>query len=168
MSQNRNTIPKDSSPHALRRRRDTIDEPESAPRPVIQFSEPYADERTRSDAKELDRRVLAAIELLEMDLARDWSVSELADCVGLSTSHFRSVFAVCIGRSPCAYLRQKRLLQAKDLLVTSSLPIRIIMQKVGLPDPSHFSRDFARTFGSSPTQYRRRHGQCRRSSKSAK
>jgi len=43
---------------------------------------------------------------------------------------------------------------AESLLVTSFLTIKEIAVKVGLPDDSHFVRDFEKIYGVSPSQFR--------------
>ena len=50
--------------------------------------------------------------------------------------------------SPHQYLRLLRMERAGYLLETS------FTRKVGVPDESHFSRDFKEVYGASPTRYR--------------
>src|SRR5688572_8226364 len=66
------------------------------------------------------------------------------------------VFRSETGMSPIQYLRSVRMERARELLQTSFLSVREIARQAGLGDHSHFSRDFKRTYGSTPTLNRNR------------
>jgi AraC-like DNA-binding protein len=44
--------------------------------------------------------------------------------------------------------------KAKELLETTCLRVKEIMNQVGIRDESHFARTFKKLYGVSPTQYR--------------
>lgn len=52
------------------------------------------------------------------------------------------------------YLRAYRLNKARELLITTSIPVGIIAEQVGYPDALYFSRVFKKRFGMTPTYYR--------------
>lgn len=56
--------------------------------------------------------------------------------------------------SPIKYLKLLRMEKAKHLLETSFLSVKEITYRVGINDESHFVRDFKKTYGKAPTQYR--------------
>jgi AraC-like DNA-binding protein len=83
-----------------------------------------------------------------------WTVSELARNVGLSDSRFYHLFHRDAGVSPARYLRECKLREAAHLIQTTSLPVKDVLQIVGVDDPSHFIRNSRKRFGLCPTLYR--------------
>jgi AraC-like DNA-binding protein len=118
--------------------------------------------RTTGDATglrnvaDVDPRVRTAIHLVRTESARAWTVEGLAQMVSLSASHLRKLFVRELGVTPKTFLKRHQMTQAVDLLTSSHLRVKEIMRRVGASDPSHFTRDFAARFGSSPTTFRRR------------
>lgn len=82
------------------------------------------------------------------------TVNELSDASGLSPAQFRRLFHQSVGISPMAFLTERRLETACNLLATTELTINEIASQVGISSVSYFTRLFTRTFGTSPGQYR--------------
>lgn len=99
----------------------------------------------------LFRKVTA---LIEDRLAEDLSLAELASEVGLSPSHFSSVFRKTTGLSPHQYIVQRRLERAQHLLTSTRLSIGEIAAAVGFYDQSHLVRHMRRVMGITPTYIR--------------
>jgi transcriptional regulator GlxA family with amidase domain len=59
------------------------------------------------------------------------------------------------GLTPMEDLRQLRLEAARDLLLTTDLPLKAIAPRTGLGDEYHLSRLFRRAFGIAPGALRR-------------
>lgn len=89
-------------------------------------------------------------------LDRTVRVAEIAGAVNLGTSHFTRLFRAATGLTPLQYLRSLRLQQARRLLEASFFTVKEVMAAVGYNDPSHFTRDFVRTHGLTPTEVRTR------------
>jgi AraC family transcriptional regulator, carnitine catabolism transcriptional activator len=102
----------------------------------------------------LDERVAYAIALMKRHRSEPLSVDEIARAVNLSPSYLRRLFQDAMGRSPAQFDRERRLDQARELLMRSFLTVKQVMAEVGWSDPSHFSREFKRRFGVSPTSMR--------------
>lgn|ERR1041384_1283028 len=102
----------------------------------------------------MDRRIHAAIKLMERQLRAELSLAEIAQAVNLSPSRFCHLFKATTGLPPAQYFKALRLSAAKKLLETSMLNIKEIMSRVGIKDKSHFSREFKRAYGVTPKQYR--------------
>lgn len=85
--------------------------------------------------------------------ACNYRAPELAQWLGVSTRHLRRVFANQFGCSPAAWLREQRL-QAACRLLLSGTPIKEVAFELGFRQVSHFSRDFRRYFGRSPSSWR--------------
>ena len=104
----------------------------------------------------MDRRIEAAIKIIHAEVHRNIPVSELAQQVRLSTSHFIRLFKAETSLSPKQYVRCMRMKQAEALLDESFLSVKEIAASVGMGDRSHFSRDFKRLYGHTPTHFRDR------------
>jgi AraC-like DNA-binding protein len=102
----------------------------------------------------VDYRVQQAIGLIRDGSQKKFSVAALARAVGLSSSRFHHLFKTETGRSPAQYLHDLRMEQAKALLATTELTIEQILIRFGIKDRSHFEREFKKSHGLTPTQYR--------------
>lgn len=102
----------------------------------------------------MDRRVAFLRKRMLSDLEREWTSEEMAHLVELSTSRLEKLFKLHTGLPPIQCLRHLRLEQARELLENSFKPVKVIAALVGLPDQSHFTRDFKAKYGCTPTEYR--------------
>jgi AraC family L-rhamnose operon transcriptional activator RhaR len=96
-----------------------------------------------------------AMRLLDADLARRWTLTDLADELHLTPGHLVRLFKAATGLPPMAYLAQLRAEHAAVLLLHSSEPITGIGRAVGWPDQNHFARRFKAHYGISATSYRK-------------
>lgn len=96
-----------------------------------------------------------AIWYMQGAYARNVSVQEIADFVGLSRSQLFRVFEKNCGQSPKAVLQGMRLHQALMLLEQSSLPVEQVALSVGFRNGGQFSAAFRGKYGISPQQRRR-------------
>lgn len=95
-----------------------------------------------------------AAELLRGEPERRWSVTELAKEIHLSKSQLGRVFAEAYGKSPIAYLTMLRVERMASLLRTTDAPITAIAHEVGWGDADFATRQFRRSVGITPSQYR--------------
>lgn len=103
----------------------------------------------------LDRRRLArVIEYIEDNLENDISVVELASVASFSLYHFARAFHVSTGRSPHAYVAERRIDMAKHLLAYSGVPLSTIAASCRFSSQSNFSKAFQNATGYSPGRYR--------------
>jgi transcriptional regulator GlxA family with amidase domain len=84
------------------------------------------------------------------------ALTELAEHVGLSVSHFSQLFKVHIGFSPIDYFINLKIQYACHLLETTTRAIRDIANALGYEDAYYFSRLFRKLMGTSPANYRKR------------
>lgn len=89
-----------------------------------------------------------------MELGRAWSIVDFSALMGLSSSQVHRRFRKVVGSSPMNWLRRERMNAAKRLLVQTDTPISEVALCCGYPDPLHFSREFRRVTGLSPTSFR--------------
>ena len=78
----------------------------------------------------------------------------LCKAVAMSRTQLHRKLKALTGQSTASYIRQKRLQEARSLLVKTDLPIGDIATKVGFKDFSHFSRTFSKEYGSAPSELR--------------
>lgn len=103
----------------------------------------------------MDGRIFDLRNDLLTNLKHDWTVKEMAKKAELSISHFPALFKAEIGMSLGAYLKEIRLEEARHLLETTHDHVSQIGIDVGMPNGSHFTRDFKKRYGLTPTEYRR-------------
>jgi AraC-like DNA-binding protein len=99
-----------------------------------------------------DQLVDKALEYLDKYYASVVNGDEVADQIGLSTSHFRTLFRRVTGQPFNRYLLNLRLEKAREMLIRGMGSVAEVGQAVGFTSPAHFSRAFARRFGSPPSQ----------------
>jgi AraC-like DNA-binding protein len=88
-------------------------------------------------------------------LAESLSLDDLAGCVQMSKFHFARTYRALTGLTPMEDLRRLRLEAARNLLLTTDLPLKTIAPQTGLGDEYHLSHLFRRTFGIAPGELRR-------------
>lgn len=100
-------------------------------------------------------RILPAKSYLDSNYTENTSVSELALSCGLSETHFRRLFVKLFGLSPTDYRLTKRILKAKDYLMSGEKTIMETAVMVGFEDPNYFGRVFKKHTGMTPGQVAR-------------
>lgn len=101
----------------------------------------------------MDRRhpaVDRVAEIIERRLHEPLYGEELAKEVGLSHHHLIRLFRAALGITPQAYIRQRRMQRARQLLLHSTLPIKSIAAEVGIPDIHLFNKTVRQVLGKSP------------------
>lgn len=96
------------------------------------------------------------IEELSIYYYRQWRVEALARIARMSVPQYFRCFRRATGSTPMNWLRRERISQAKRRLVESVDSVKEISEQVGYSDQFHFSRDFKRSTGVPPTQFRQR------------
>lgn len=82
-------------------------------------------------------------------------IERLAAVVRLGEQHFTRTFRATFGAPPHAWLRDRRLQRAKQLLTTTAGTISSIAMATGFADQSHLTRCFGARFGTTPAAIRR-------------
>ncbi len=81
----------------------------------------------------------------------------LAAVAGISKYHFQRLFTATYGMSPSAYLSQRRVERAQDLLRATNLTVTEVCHAVGFSSLGSFSSRLPAVVGESPTQFQRRY-----------
>jgi transcriptional regulator GlxA family with amidase domain len=83
-----------------------------------------------------------------------WPAEEMAKVARLSHSQLRRLFHQHMGVTPRSFLRNQRLVRAQRLMQESSLSLQEIAETCGFFDAFHFSREFKKVVGQSPSAWR--------------
>jgi AraC-like DNA-binding protein len=86
-------------------------------------------------------------------IARSWTVAQLARTAALSRSAFFERFTRTVGLPPMEYLLAWRMAVAKDLLHRRELGVAEVAERVGYGSASTFSTAFSRHVGQPPGRY---------------
>ena len=98
------------------------------------------------------RRTLAYI---EANLASKMEISDLANVVALSRSHFSRAFKHSVGLSPMEYVVVRRVERAKAMISSTREPLAEVALACGFADQAHLNRRFRDVVGISPGRWRR-------------
>jgi len=102
-----------------------------------------------------DTRLAAAMRQMHGQLARSWTVAQLAKTAALSRSAFFERFTRTVGLPPMEYLLAWRMAVAKDLLRRHDFRLDEVAERVGYGSASTFSTAFSRHVGRPPSHYAR-------------
>jgi AraC family transcriptional activator of pobA len=82
------------------------------------------------------------------------SLRDVAREVGMTPGHLTTVVRRRTGRTVQEWIIERRMAEARSLLAGTDLPVGEIARRVGMSDPGYFSRQFRRTHGTSPREWR--------------
>lgn len=102
-----------------------------------------------------DPKIGPALRLMHDDVARPWTVAELARAVGMSRSVFAARFAETVGVPPMEYLADWRMTLAKQALASGKARMAEVAEQAGYQSVSAFSTAFRRATGAAPSRYAR-------------
>lgn len=103
-------------------------------------------------APDAPQAVRRAMDYMAAHLDDDIALDDLAAVSGLSRFQLVRAFRRATGFPPHAYLMQRRLAAAKDLLRAGQPPAQVAVA-VGLYDQAHFTRRFKQLYGITPGAY---------------
>ena len=115
-----------------------------------------ADEPAAAD--EATRRILAVRDRMDRRFSEPLSLAQLAREAGLAPTYFAERFRRIVGEPPMAYLRARRIEQARFLLQHTAEPVKVVAWSAGFRSPEHFNNAFRRAVGRTPLGYRRAAG----------
>ena len=102
-------------------------------------------------------KVMQVRQLIMQDLAKpELSVNWIGRCLQSSPDYLSRLFRDSMGKTLVAYITERRMVRARELLASSALNISEISQASGYDDPSYFTRVFRKENGVAPRQYRDR------------
>ncbi|MCK5845511.1 MAG: helix-turn-helix transcriptional regulator [Victivallales bacterium] len=88
------------------------------------------------------------------NINHDFGVANAAEALSVSREHLSRVVARKMRVSPAAYIRGKRMREARHLLLETNLACSDISNKLGFASPASFSRTFKAVTNTTPERYR--------------
>jgi AraC family transcriptional regulator len=116
--------------------------------------QPIAFAKGLLDSQRLDR----VLQYVEANLETDITVADLAEAACFSLFHFARAFHLATGKPPHAYLSERRLDRAKQLLAHSNATLVDIALTCRFSGQANFTKAFKRAVGVSPGRYRQARG----------
>jgi AraC-like DNA-binding protein len=108
------------------------------------------------ELRSVDEPVLAAVfDVIGARYAEPISLADVAAELGLSGGHLTTVVRRRTGRTVQQWIGERRMQEARRLLVETDLPVAAVARRVGYPDASYFIRRFHREHGTTPLPWRR-------------
>lgn len=122
-------------------------------RPCLRCRPEQAPGLARVDAQ--GRLARLAAQRMEADGLSDQTIAGLAESLGVTDRHLRRVFIGEYGVSPIAWLQTQRLLTAKQLLASTSLPVMQVAMNAGFGSVRRLNALFRGRYSRSPADFRR-------------
>lgn len=122
------------------------------------FMEFFHEAHILEESLNIPKPVVLVRSTIEHSYARTFTVSELADTVGITSQHLNTLFRRHVGETPIRYLWRKRAERGHFLLLHSGLSVSEIAYQCGYKTPFHFSRHIKQLFGLSPKAVRHQRG----------
>jgi len=111
----------------------------------------YIDSKNISKTKSIISR---AVEYIKDNFAKDISIDEIAEYIGISNNYFSLLFKQEMGVNFVDFLTSYRIEMAKKLLANKEFKVYEIGEKVGYSNSKYFSQVFKKITGMSPADYR--------------
>jgi AraC-like DNA-binding protein len=122
---------------------------------VARLADPDVVDDLRRSGEPLLADVFAVI---DRRLGEPLSLCDVAQEVGMTPGHLTTVVRRRTGRTVQEWIIERRMTEARTMLEQTDLPVVEIARRVGVFDPSYFSRQFTRIHGISPRAWRGRAG----------
>lgn len=94
---------------------------------------------------------------IDRHYAEPIDLTSLAAIAGLSKYHFLRLFRATYGRTPAAYLSERRVERAQDLLRSTNLTVTEVCFAVGFASLGSFSSRFTAVTGETPRDFQKRY-----------
>ena len=108
------------------------------------------------DLKLKDEPLLAEVfGFIEERYREQISLKDVARAVGLSAGHLTTVVGRKTGRTVLEWIAERRMAEARKLLVETDLSVLEVGRRVGYGDAGYFARTFRRAHGATPLGWRR-------------
>lgn len=101
--------------------------------------------------------VQKVINHINLNVAEPHTLKSLAALCHISPSYLSALFKQETGTTLIDYINTQRVKRAAHLLESSNRSIAEIAEEMGILDVNYFAKMFKRTFGVTPTHYRREH-----------
>ncbi|WP_273912838.1 helix-turn-helix transcriptional regulator [Pseudomonas fontis] len=101
-----------------------------------------------------NRQVERLQAFMEQHFLEEWRLDELVKVFGMGLTAFKELFSSIYATSPRAWISERRLLHAHQLLLNTERSIVDIAMESGFSSQSYFSQAYRRRFGCTPSRAR--------------
>lgn len=102
-----------------------------------------------------DPLVTAVLDAIEAGFRDPVSTRDVARTLGYTTGHLTTVVRERTGRTVLEWLTERRMIEARRLLVETDLPVALVAERTGHRDAAYLVRRFREQHGVTPARWRR-------------
>lgn len=102
--------------------------------------------------------VKETIKFISKNLSNPINVNIISKAINVNRSYLSRIFKLETGKNLSSYILEKKLSQACDLLVFSSMPINEISEYLNFSNQSHFQKTFKKHYTLTPANFRKLKG----------
>lgn len=125
---------------------------------ITQFQDDLRSEGKKTVLRKSElNQMLKAIHIIEERLDDLPTISNIASEVGLNDNKLQQGFKELFGKTVNLYIRDKRLENARTLLLNTDQTLSTIASIIGYRSPSYLSKMFRDAYGVKPSELRRHH-----------
>jgi AraC-like DNA-binding protein len=111
------------------------------------------------DLRRSNEPLLAQVfDVIERRLGEPLTLRDVARECGLTAGYLTTVVRRRTGRTVGSWIAERRMAEARALLLATELTVGEVGRRVGMTDPGYFTRQFRSCHGESPRTWRARHG----------
>lgn len=122
---------------------------------IFAFLLDHTSVETQSATATQELFLFKALDFIDSNYQDDISVEDIAASAGGNRKSLYAAFKNLTGFSPRDYLIYYRMCKATALLLDPNLSVETVATSVGYSDQFHFSKEFKKNVGASPTEYRK-------------
>ena len=98
-----------------------------------------------------------AFDVIEARFREPLSLADVADALHLTPAYLTTVVRKATGRTVNDWILERRMAEARRLLLQEDSYVASVGAQIGYPDPAHFTRQFKKRHDLTPLQYRKYH-----------
>ena len=118
----------------------------------------YADPKKLATNEQDNKFLKQFIDFVDNHIAcSDLNVNQIAEALCMSRSKLYVKVKSLTGKTVVEFVLNYRLRKAARLIVEESMPLRVVMEKVGIESPSYFTNSFKKVFGETPSAFADKH-----------
>ncbi|MBG5892338.1 MULTISPECIES: helix-turn-helix transcriptional regulator [Providencia] len=108
-----------------------------------------------SNFRQLSSRQIERLQMfMENNYLKEWKLSEFARTFGMGLTTFKELFNTVYATSPRAWISEKRIMYAHQLLINTTMSIVEVSMEAGFSSQSYFTQTYRKRFGYTPSRSR--------------
>jgi AraC-like DNA-binding protein len=99
-------------------------------------------------------KIMLAKKMIDSDLSKNFTISELAKQVGTNEQYLKKYFKGYFGKTVLNYITDRKMTYAKELIVSGNYRVADVARMTGYKHSTHFTTAFKKYFGFIPNSLR--------------